>query len=103
MTNTSITEKDVIKIADLARLRLSKKEVRMFRNQFNEIFSYMDELNEVQTQDIEPTSQVTGLINVFRDDISGKSMPQSTVIRLSPSSRNGYVVVPAVFNTNDTQ
>ena len=55
-------------IANLARLDLTDKEFETYGNQLSDILSYIDQLKEVDTTDIEPTAQVTGLENVLRED-----------------------------------
>lgn len=56
-------------MAKLARLLLKDEEVEMFSKQLSEVFEYMEVLNEVDTEGVIPTSQVTGLENVFREDV----------------------------------
>lgn len=61
--------KDEIKhIANLARLELTDKEIEIYQNQLSGIFSFIDQLKEVDTEMIDPTAQVTGLENVYRED-----------------------------------
>lgn len=55
-------------MAKLARLGLSDKEVEKFQTQLSGILDYVEQLNEVETDDVEPTAQVTGLTNVKRED-----------------------------------
>lgn len=55
-------------IAKLARLGLGKEEQEKFSRQLSEILAHMEMLNEVDTDKVEPTSQVTGLTNVTRED-----------------------------------
>ncbi len=55
-------------IADLARLELSEEELELYRNQLTDILNYIDQLKEVDVANTEPTAQVTGLENIFRED-----------------------------------
>lgn len=55
-------------IAKLAKLTLSDTEVRIFGGQLSGILNYVDMLKEVDTEHVEPTSQVTGLVNVMQSD-----------------------------------
>jgi aspartyl-tRNA(Asn)/glutamyl-tRNA(Gln) amidotransferase subunit C len=59
----------VLKIAKLARLELSDEEVEKFSGQLSDVLNYVEILNKVDTKDVEETSQVTGLVNVFRKDV----------------------------------
>lgn len=65
---TKISKDEVKKVAQLARIKLTDEEVEKYTGQFGSIFEYMDILNEVDTEGIEPTSQVTGLKDVMRED-----------------------------------
>jgi aspartyl-tRNA(Asn)/glutamyl-tRNA(Gln) amidotransferase subunit C len=60
--------KQVLHIAKLANLKLTSKEVEKFRKELSEILNYIDILNAVDTKDVQPTSRVTELGNVFRKD-----------------------------------
>ncbi|MFH1218264.1 MAG: Asp-tRNA(Asn)/Glu-tRNA(Gln) amidotransferase subunit GatC, partial [Candidatus Peregrinibacteria bacterium] len=55
-------------VAKLARIKLTDGEVKKFYGQLNGVFEYMDILNEVDTEGVKETSQVTGLENVMRED-----------------------------------
>ena len=66
----AISKKDVERIAKLARLGLSEKEKEKYSKGLSGILDYMGKLNEIDTKNVEPTSQVTGLINIFRKDES---------------------------------
>ena len=63
-----LSSEDVRHIAKLARLQLSDDEVEKFSGELTSILDYVDMLQEVDTKDVEPTAQVTGLTNAFRDD-----------------------------------
>ena len=63
-----IKKDEVKKIAELARIKLTAEEIEKYTSQFESIFGYMEILNEVDTEGVESTSQVTGLQDVMRDD-----------------------------------
>ena len=63
-----LTEKDIEKIALLARLELSEEEKTMYAGQLSVVLDYVEMLNEVDTTMVEETCQVTGLEDVFRED-----------------------------------
>ena len=62
------TNDDVRHIAKLARLQLSDEEIKKFSKELSSILGYMTILNEIDTENVEPTAQVTGLTSVLRDD-----------------------------------
>lgn len=63
-----LSQDDVLKLARLARLELSDEEVQQFQNEFNAILGYVEQLQKVDISGLEPTSQVTGLKDVMRQD-----------------------------------
>lgn len=65
---TKISVEEVKHIANLARIRLTDKEVKKFQKQLADIINYFDLLNEIDTKGIEETSQVTGIVNKLRKD-----------------------------------
>lgn len=64
-----LIKEEVEHIALLARLDLSKEELEKYGSQLSDVLSYIDLLKEVDTTSIEPTAQVTGMENIFRDDV----------------------------------
>lgn len=65
----TLTEEQVRHIAKLARLRLTEAEVKKFSSELTSIFDYIAVLNELDTENVPPTAQVTGLQNVLREDV----------------------------------
>ena len=64
----SVSLKDVEKIADLARLYITEEEKEKYTRQLNVILEYMEQLNKVDTSNVEPLSHPFELTNIFRDD-----------------------------------
>ncbi len=64
-----LTRDDVLKLARLARIDMSDDELTEFTAEFNEILIYVEQLQAVDVDGLQPTSQVTGLVNVTRDDV----------------------------------
>jgi aspartyl-tRNA(Asn)/glutamyl-tRNA(Gln) amidotransferase subunit C len=65
---SKLTKDDVLKLASLSRLRLSKEEVKKFQIELSEILDYVEHLDNADTKGLEPTYQVTGLKNISRED-----------------------------------
>jgi len=63
-----LTREDVLKLARLARLDITDEEVETYRTELTEILQYVDVLQQADVTGLQPTSQVTGLTNVMRDD-----------------------------------
>ena len=64
----AITREEIKHLAELARLSLTPEEEEKFRGQLDSILEYISQLNEVDTKNIEPTAQVSGLTDVWRSD-----------------------------------
>lgn len=93
----SLTVEEVKKIATLARLKLSPEEEERYAKTISAVLDYMTILNEVDTNGVEPTSQVTGLEDVFREDESRDSGLQSKLLNQMPEVKENELVVPEVF------
>lgn len=63
-----LTREDVLKLARLARLKLSEDEIAQYQKELAEILQYVEMLGDIDVTGLEPTSQVTGLTNVTRKD-----------------------------------
>lgn len=65
---TKITDADIRKLAELCRLKLTDEEIPKYKQEISKIVEFVEVLQSVDTEGIEPTSQVTGLTNVTRED-----------------------------------
>lgn len=63
-----LTREDILKLAKLARIDLNEDEAVQFEAEFNAVLGYVEQLQDVDVSGLEPTSQVTGLTNVTRED-----------------------------------
>ncbi len=90
---------DVKHVAKLARLSLEEKEAEEFSKELAEILGFVEQLKEVETEKVEPTSQVTGLENVMRLDEAEKSDidTRKKILANAPEKKDGYIKVKAVF------
>jgi len=92
-----ITKKEVVHIAELARLSFSEKEMELFTEQLNQILVYMEKLNEIDTSEIKPTYHALDLINVFREDQIEPSLSTQKVLFNAPQSDKDMVTVPRII------
>ena len=90
MAESKLTKKQVRQIARLADLQISPGEIEKFRSELSGILEYIDQLNEIGTQGVEPTNQVTGLENVFRQDKVGTSLTPKEALSGTKNKKNGY-------------
>ncbi len=92
-----LSEEEVKHIARLAQLNLSSEEVDKFRKELGETLAYIEVLEELDTKGVEPTSQVTGLEDVFRSDKKTSSISQKQALSGTEKSYKGYFKVKSIF------
>ena len=93
----SVTIQDVEHIATLANLEFTEDQKQKFLHQFNDILKYMEQLNSVDTTNVEPLSHVIELQNVFRDDKVAPSTPTEEALKNAPEKNDDYFKVPKVI------
>ncbi|MDR3288497.1 MAG: Asp-tRNA(Asn)/Glu-tRNA(Gln) amidotransferase subunit GatC [Peptococcaceae bacterium] len=91
-----ITREQVEHVAMLARLELSGQEVGEYTRQLDAILEYAAVLEELKTEEIEPTAHVMPLMNVMREDSVRASLSQDQVLRNAPDAENGFFRVPKI-------
>lgn len=90
---------DISHVAKLANLSLYDEEKKKFTTQLDETIQYIENLDEVNTEGVEPTSQVTGLENVTRDDVVKPSLTQEQALSNSKSTHNGFFKVKGILGS----
>ena len=88
---------DIEKIAILARLQLTEDEKNRLGRQFEQILAYIDQLDRLDTKDVEPTTHVLPLQNVFREDELKKNFPDAEYLPLAPRHDKGHYEVPQII------
>jgi len=94
----SVTKKDVEYIAHLARLSFSEDELENYTHELNKILNYVEKLNELDTQNIEPLSHPIENKNVFRLDEIKPSIDREDALKNAPEKTDEFFVVPKVIN-----
>ncbi len=91
---TKLSSDDILKLAKLARLRLSEAEVHEFQDEISQILGYVEMLGDVDTDGLKPTYQVTGLINVVRaDKEKDYGVDQKALLKNAPDKKDHYIKV----------
>lgn len=85
-------------VAHLARLELSENEITGLSRNLNAIVSYVDQLQQLNTDNVEPLAHPLDVKNVFRDDDSAASLPVDDALANAPERRGDYFGVPAVLD-----
>ena len=93
----SIGLNDVEHVANLARLELSEQDKMRFTDQLNSILNFADKLNQLQTDDVQPTSHVLDMKNVMRKDEVIASLPRDKALQNAANKEDGYFKVPAII------
>lgn len=95
---TKILREDVHKLAQLSSLQLADDEINALQHDIENILSYVEQLQELATEGVDPTYQVTNLSNVSRnDEVIDYNVSSDQLLALAPASRNGQVEVPKVL------
>ncbi|MDY0095588.1 MAG: Asp-tRNA(Asn)/Glu-tRNA(Gln) amidotransferase subunit GatC [Candidatus Vecturithrix sp.] len=92
-----ISEDDVRYVAKLARLQLDSDQVQQMSETFNDILTYMDTLNHVNTTAVLPTSHVVKMENVLRNDEVKASLPLEDALQNAPDRIGAYYRVPKII------
>jgi len=92
-----ITRAQVERVAQLARLALSKDELHALTSEMDAILGYVDKLNELDTDHIVPTAHAVPMENAFRDDAAQPSLGTEKALQNAPKASDGCFVVPKVI------
>lgn len=93
----NITEKEVIAVANLARLSLNPDEVNSVTGQLDRILGYVTKLNEINTDGVEATSHAQAITNVFREDELKDSLPRNDALANAPRRNEEAFIVPRII------
>ena len=95
----SLSREEILKISELAHIRLAEDEVEKFRDQMSSVLDYVGQLSDVDVQGIEPAAHISGVSNVLRDDVVMPADPATRAALLDEAQeREGDLIkVKAVF------
>jgi aspartyl-tRNA(Asn)/glutamyl-tRNA(Gln) amidotransferase subunit C len=96
MSKIGVTE--VERVAKLARIGLSAEEAAQMSVELGRIVEFVEQLQAVDVEGVEPTDQVTGLVDVWRADVVKPSLPRAELLANAPRQKDGYIVVKRVLN-----
>ena len=92
-----LTAQEVEYVAHLARLEITPQEKEKFTAQLNEILLYIDKLNELDTEGVEPMSHAIGVTNAFREDQIIESIGTEKTLANAPDARGEFFRVPKII------
>jgi aspartyl-tRNA(Asn)/glutamyl-tRNA(Gln) amidotransferase subunit C len=93
-----ISRKDVEKVAKLARLQLSEAEIGQFTNQLGAILEYVEKMNELNTDNVEPLAHCLPVSNVFRADEIKESLGTEKTLANAPDRDGEFFRVPKILD-----
>lgn len=89
---------DVLKLAKLSKIQLTEEELHQFSDELSAILDYAEQLSSVDTADLEPTVQVTGLENVTRsDEVIDYGISSTELLKNAPATQDGLIKVKRVI------
>jgi aspartyl-tRNA(Asn)/glutamyl-tRNA(Gln) amidotransferase subunit C len=96
-----ISEQEVRHICHLARLKPSEEEIHRFSEQLSDVLAYMEKLNELGTDDVQPTAHALPVHNVFRTDEPGDCLAPEQALNNAPQRDDNYFAVPKVLEQDN--
>jgi len=92
-----ISKDDIMKVSELARLEFKEEELEKFTEQLGNILEYIEQLNELNTDNVEPTSHVLDMSTPLREDKVVEWLSTEEVLKNAPESEDDFFVVPQVI------
>ncbi|OGP68036.1 MAG: asparaginyl/glutamyl-tRNA amidotransferase subunit C [Deltaproteobacteria bacterium RBG_16_44_11] len=93
-----LSAQEIEHVAHLARLEITPKEKEKFTAQLNDILGYIDKLNELDTQGVEPMSHAIAVTNAFREDKVLDSIGTAKTLTNAPDARGEFFRVPKIID-----
>ena len=94
---TKISLSDVRKVAQLARLELPEDQMETYTKQLEEILSYVDQLQEIDTENIPPTTRAVEVVNAMREDIVKVNCSREDLLNQAPHREGDFFRVPKIL------
>lgn len=95
----NLTKDDVVHVSKLASLKLSEVQVTKFQKSLQNVIDYMSKIQNLDTNNIDETTNVTDLSNITRDDVvdEARMLTQEEALSNAKASHDGYFLVPAIL------
>tara|TARA_Y100001968_G_scaffold56878_1_gene47975 strand:- start:34 stop:321 length:288 start_codon:yes stop_codon:yes gene_type:complete len=94
---TKISSSDVRKVAQLARLELPEDQIETYTAQLEEILSYVQQLQEIDTQDVPPTTRAVEVVNSMREDLVEINSFREDILNQAPHREGDFFRVPKII------
>ncbi len=94
---TKISSSDVRKVAKLARLELQEDQIEAYTAQLEKILTYIDQLQEIDTKNIIPTTRAVEVVNAMREDIVEVNCSREEILNQAPHREGDFFRVPKIL------
>ena len=94
---TQISASDVRKVANLARLELPEDQIETYTAQLEEILTYVDQLQEIDTENIPPTTRAVEVVNAMREDLVKIDFSREDILNQAPHREGDFFRVPKIL------
>jgi len=94
---TKISSSDVRKVAQLARLDLPDDQIETYTAQIEEILSYVDQLQEIDTKNVSPTTRAVEVVNAMREDLVDVKCLREDILNQAPHREGDFFRVPKIL------
>ena len=95
-----ISTSDIERLAELSKLQFSESELEDMKSDMDKILGFVDKLNELDTDNVEPLLFMTDEVNVLRPDESETSVTQKEALKNAPRKDSDYVKIPKVLKNS---
>lgn len=89
-----INNETIDKLADLAKLEFNEEEKENLKKDLSRILSYIESLNQIDTDGVEPLIFMSESVNILREDHPGSTIPKADALKNAPSKDSDYFKVP---------
>jgi aspartyl-tRNA(Asn)/glutamyl-tRNA(Gln) amidotransferase subunit C len=94
----NIDKETIYKVADLARIEIGAHEVKNLQADMNKILTFMEKLNELDTDAVEPLVYMNPEVNVWREDIVIQELPVSEGLKNAALHNEEFFLVPKILD-----
>ncbi|MCF6165316.1 MAG: Asp-tRNA(Asn)/Glu-tRNA(Gln) amidotransferase subunit GatC [Furfurilactobacillus sp.] len=101
MAEEPISRAEVEHVAELAKLSLTDEQASKFTSQLDEIITMIDGLNEVNTDDVKPTTNMADATAILREDVAVNAHQKDALINEAPETEDGFIKVPAIIDESE--
>lgn len=95
----SLSREEILKISELAHIKLADDEIEKFRDQMSSVLEYVGQLSDVDVKGVEPAAHISGVSNVLRDDVvlPADRATRDALLEEAPEREGDLIKVKAVF------